>query len=79
MSCLNKDGATFDAKRFVCTHVRTSQPSTLGIASMLILEHTVDDKYFFATKMSMGVEISAWRPADQGRAGGSKGGQRQDS
>ena len=36
-----------------------------------ILEHTVEDKYFFAAKMSIGVEISAWRPVDQGRACGS--------
>jgi len=69
MSCLNKDGATFDAKRFVCTHVRTTQPSTLGITSMLILKHAINDKYFFAPKMPVWVEVSTRRPSNQGCAG----------
>jgi len=68
MSCLNKDSATFDAKRFVCTHVRTTQPSSLGIASMLILKHVINDKYFFAPKMPVWVEVSTRRPSNQGRA-----------
>ncbi len=68
MSCLNKDGTTLDAKRFVCTHVRTTQPSSLGIASMLILKHVINDKYFFAPKMPVWVEVSTRRPSNQGRA-----------
>ena len=39
---------------------------------MLILKHAINDKNFFATKMSVWVEVSTRRPADQGRVFGSK-------
>lgn len=39
---------------------------------MLIFKNTINDKYFFAPKMPMRVEISTWSPTNQGCIGGAK-------
>lgn len=50
VSRLNQNSTTLDAEQLVCARVRTSQPSPLRIASMLVIKHTANDKYFFAHK-----------------------------
>jgi hypothetical protein len=50
VSRLNQNSTNLDAEQFVCARVRTTQPSPLRTASMLVLKHTINDKYFFAHK-----------------------------
>ncbi len=73
MASFNQNGATLDAKWFMSTHMRTAQPESLWIATMLVFKNAINDKYFFTPKMSVRVEISPWSPTYQGRIGGTKG------
>jgi hypothetical protein len=66
MARLDQDGATFDAEWLVCAQVRTAQPKSLWIATMLVFKNAIYNKYFFTPKMSVWVEVRAWCPTDQG-------------
>ena len=72
MACFNQNGATLDAKWLVSAHVRTAQPESFWIATMLIFKNTIDNKDFFTSEMPMWIEISTWSPTDQGCVGGAK-------
>lgn len=68
----NQDGATFDTEGFVGTHVWTALPETFGVASMFVFKNAINNKYFFTTEMSVGIEVRAWSSAHQSRVSGAK-------
>jgi hypothetical protein len=62
MTRLHKDNAALFTERLMQTEVRTSNPRSRGITSMLILKYTLHYKDFLASEVFMGIEIGLWRP-----------------
>jgi len=51
MASFNQNGATLDAKWLVSAHVRTAQPESFWIATMLIFKNTIEDQKLFSQFM----------------------------
>jgi hypothetical protein len=66
MSSLHKDDAAFLTERFVQAHVRTSDPRSSGIATVLIFKNAINNKNLFSSIVPVGVEKSLGCPPNQG-------------
>ena len=70
VSGFDQDQAPFAAERLVLAEVRAAYPASLRIVTMLVREHTFNDKNFLTAVMSVGVEVSARCPSHHRRVGG---------
>ena len=62
MPSLHKDGAALFTKRFMHTHVGTSDPGSSWIAPVFIFKYAINNKDFFATIVPVWIEKGLWRP-----------------